>query len=192
MAPGEEGAPCSRKSRDSGAARPARSHTQVRTENTRAGEQPETYHANPAEGVGMTMLSRVTADTDPLAQSIPAGPPSLEAGRREHKQLLPGPAGRAAAWRELVTEHTGLRHAQEPLGSGVSRATPAPLHQKVRGTRAAFLHGPGRAGRWGGLTSRGGCRGAPILPLLERAFARGERIWQRESPSLQGKRLALS
>lgn len=197
LAPGEEGAPCIRESRNSGVTRPACSHThKCAPRSTQAGEQSETHHANPAEGVKMTMFSTVTADTDPSAQSSSAGPPSLEPGRPEGAQADPPRCRQQSSGVEgsSLPSSPGLRRGQEPVRPGVLRAAPESLHQQVRGTGAAVLHGLGRGGRvvGGRLTSRGGYRGAPILPLLERTFVRGERIWQRESPSLQGKRLALS
>lgn len=114
LAPGEEGAACTRKSRSSAAPRPACSHThKCAPRSARAGEQPDTHHAKPAEGVKMTMFSRVTAGTDPLAQSRSAGPPaSRPAGqspvpraerRREGSCLrsTPGPCARSRALRSV-------------------------------------------------------------------------------------------
>lgn len=99
-----------------------------------------------------------------------------------------------AAWR--AARHRAHRCCAPDAAINI-KATPTALHQQVGGTKATVLPGLGGGGGRGGgeeekETFRGDYGGAPIFSLLERTFARGERIWQRESLSLQGKRLVLS
>lgn len=140
-----------RKSHISGVARPACHTHKCAPSSTQAGEQTETDHSNRAEGVKMPMFSRVAADTEPLAQSSSAGTPSLGAGggisgcfpvpRAEQSRAEQRRGGSS------VPSTPGLRHCQKPVRSDVLRAIPASLHQQVRATRAAVLHGLGRGGR---------------------------------------------
>lgn len=184
LVPGEEAAPWSREPQLGSCASCLLPHThKCAARGTQARQRPETQHGNPAESVRLTTFSTRTGYPKPALRD----PPHPEPGR---PAAAPGPGSGIAARR--AARHRAHRgRTRSPAAAVYFKASPMALRQQLRGTRATVL--PGLGGCGGGKeTSRRGYGGAPVFSLLERTFARGERIWQRESLSLQEKRLALS